>query len=92
MPRTAVEDNKRMQIRVAPENKARIARAAALLNMDLTQFITQTALREADAVIERAETVRVSDRDFTRILELLEHPPAPNAKLRVAIDALPDDL
>jgi uncharacterized protein (DUF1778 family) len=87
-----IDDNKRMQIRVAPASKARIARAAALLNMDLTQFVTQTALREADAVIERAETVRVSDRDFTRILELLEHPPAPNAKLKAAIKALPENL
>jgi len=92
LARTAIEDNYRLQIRVTPAIKARIARAAALQNMDLTQFVTGTALREADAVIERAESVRVSTRDFTRILELLEDPPSPNAKLKAAIDSLPDSL
>lgn len=92
MPRPAVEDNNRLQIRVIPTHKARIARAAAILNTDLTQFVIQTALREADAVIERAESIAVSDHDFTRILDLLENPPAPNAKLKSAIAALPDTL
>ncbi len=92
MARAAIETNNRMQIRVTPAIKARIARAAAIQNMDLTQFVTSTALREADEVIQRAESVKVSTRDFTRILELLEHPPAPNAKLRAAIASLPDTL
>jgi uncharacterized protein (DUF1778 family) len=92
MPRTAVEDNQRMQLRVTPEAKAKLIRAAAILHTDLTHFVTQTALREADAVIEASEVVRVSERDFSRILELLENPPAANAKLRTAIAALPDTL
>ena len=49
-------------------------------------------LREADTVIAQADTVRVSMHDFTRILELLEHPPAPNARLKAAIAALPDTV
>jgi uncharacterized protein (DUF1778 family) len=71
---------------------ARVSRAAAIQNVSFTQFITQSALREADSVIAQAETIRVSEGDFTRILELLEIPPPPNAKLRAAIAALPDDL
>jgi uncharacterized protein (DUF1778 family) len=77
---------------VTPEHKARIARAAAIKQMDLTQFVTGAALREAETVITEAEAVRVSARDFTRILELLENPPAPNARLQAAIAALPDTL
>ena len=92
MPRNPNEANNRMQIRVTPAIKARISRAAALENMDLTQFVTGTMLREADAIIERAETTQVSAHDFTRILELLENPPVPNAKLKAAIDALPKTL
>jgi len=34
----------------------------------------------------------VSKRDHLRILELLEDPPKPNAKLRAAIAGLPDSL
>ena len=49
----------------------------------------QSALREAEAVIEEAETIKVSKRDHVCILELLENPPKPNAKLRAAIAGLP---
>lgn len=92
MARTTIETNNRLQIRVTPAVKARIARAAAIQNMDLTQFVTGSAMREADEVIERAESIRVSARDFTRIIDLIENPPAPNANLKRAIASLPDTL
>jgi len=92
MPRAAVDDNQRMNLRVSAETKAKLVRAATLRDTDLTNFVTQTALREAEAVIEAAEAVRLSARDHARILELLENPPKPNAKLRAAIAALPDTL
>jgi uncharacterized protein (DUF1778 family) len=92
MPRKAVDDNERMNLRVRPEVKARLVRAAALRNTDLTNFVTQSALREAEAVIHEAEVVTVSERDFMRVMELLENPPAPNARLRAAARALPKSL
>ena len=92
MPRAAVEDNKRMSLRIKPEAKSKLARAAALRDTDLTNFVTQAALREADAVIAAAETIGVSGHDYQRILMLLEKPPKPNAKLKAAIAALPATL
>jgi uncharacterized protein (DUF1778 family) len=92
MPRTAVNENERMNLRIKPEVKARLVRAAALRHTDLTNFVTQTALREADAVIAAAEVLKVSDRDYARVLDLLENPPKPNDKLRAAIAALPDTV
>jgi uncharacterized protein (DUF1778 family) len=92
MPRVAIEDNERMSLRIAAAAKAKLVRAAALRNTDLTNFVTQSALREADAVIEEAEAIKVSERDYMRILELLENPPKSNAKLRAAVAALPDTL
>jgi len=89
MPRVAVDDNKRMQLRVRPEQKATLMRAAALRNTDLTDFIIQLALREAKTVIEEAEQIRLSERDSLLVLELLENPPAPNAKLSATIAAMP---
>jgi uncharacterized protein (DUF1778 family) len=89
MPRVAVDDNKRMSLRIAPEDKAKLLRAAALRRTDLTSFVTQTALREAGIVIAAAEVVPLSDRDSRRVLDLLEHPPAPNAKLLAAMAAMP---
>jgi uncharacterized protein (DUF1778 family) len=89
MPRVAVDDNKRMQLRVRPEQKATLMRAAALRNTDLTDFIVQHAMREAKTVIEEAERIRLSERDSLLVLDLLENPPAPNARLRAAIAAMP---
>ena len=89
MPRLAVDDNKRMNLRVRPEQKATLMRAAALKNTGLTDFVIQNALREAKTVIEDAERIVLSGRDSLLVLNLLENPPAPNAKLRTAIAAMP---
>jgi len=89
MPRVVVDDNKRVQLRVRPEQKATLVRAAALRNTNLTDFIVQLAMREAKTVIEEAERIRLSERDSLQVLDLLENPPAPNAKLRAAIAAMP---
>jgi uncharacterized protein (DUF1778 family) len=89
MPKTAIGDNMRMNLRVRPKQKAALMRAAALRNTDLTDFVLQPALREAAAVIEAAERTQLSERDSQRVLELLENPPPANARLRAAALALP---
>jgi uncharacterized protein (DUF1778 family) len=89
MPRIAVDDNKRMNLRVRPEQKATLMRAAALKNTDLTDFVLQPALREAEAIIAAADHLTLSERDSLRVLDLLEHPPTANAKLRAAAAAMP---
>ena len=89
MPRAVVEDNKRMSLRIRPEQKALLARAAALRSTDLTTFVTHSALREAESVIEEAERTKLSERDSLLVLDLLENPPPANAKLRAAIAAMP---
>jgi uncharacterized protein (DUF1778 family) len=89
MPRAAVEDNQRMNLRIRPEQKAVLVRAAALKHTDLTDFVLQNALRQAEAVIEEAESVRLSARDSLRVLELLENPPSPNERLLAAAKAMP---
>ena len=68
MPRVAIDDNKRMNLRVLPEQKATLVRAAALRNTDLTDFVLQPALREAKRVIEEAERTRLSERDSLMVL------------------------
>jgi len=89
MPRVAIDDNERMNLRVRPEQKATLMRAAALRNTDLTSFVLQLALREAKAVIEDAERVTLSERDTRLWLDLLDKPPKPNRRLIAAIKALP---
>ncbi len=89
MPRAAINDNSRVALRIRTADKALIMRAVALAQTDMTDFILRTALREAQLVIEEHERVKLSQRDSRRVLDLLENPPAPNAKLRKAARALP---
>lgn len=89
MPRVVVDDSKRMNLRVRPEQKAMLRRAAALRNTDLTDFVLRHALREARTVIEEAERMPLTDRDSLLVLNLLEDPPAANAKLRSVIARMP---
>ncbi|HLN30008.1 MAG TPA: DUF1778 domain-containing protein [Gemmataceae bacterium] len=88
MPRAAVNDNNRVALRVRPADKAVIVRAAALAQTDMTTFILRTVLREARSVIEEHERVKLTRRDSRLVMELLDNPPAPNAKLRKAARAM----
>jgi uncharacterized protein (DUF1778 family) len=89
MPRLAVEDNSRLSLRIRAEEKTLLLRAVALSRTDLTDFILRHALRAAKAVIEEADHLHLSERDSLRVLDLIENPPAPNAKLLVAAKTLP---
>jgi uncharacterized protein (DUF1778 family) len=89
MPRVAIENNSRVAMRIRTQDKAKLMRAGALEQIDLTEFILRNALLAADRVIARAEHITLSDRDSARVLELLENPPPPNARLLAAARALP---
>jgi uncharacterized protein (DUF1778 family) len=79
-----------MSLRIRPEEKALLLRAVALNHTDLTGFVLRHALLAAEAAIEEADHVRLSARDSLRVLDLLEHPPEPNARLLAAARALPE--
>jgi uncharacterized protein (DUF1778 family) len=80
MSRDHVE-NGRVELRLEPEDIALLARAAALERLDLTSFILRAALPRAQNVIEQSEKLRLSERDSLRVLDLLENPPEPSARL-----------
>ena len=89
MPRSPVNSNNRIALRVRTEDKALIMRAVALTQSDLTEFILRTALLEAQQVIDDHEKIKLSQRDSQKVLELLENPPPPNASLKKAARSLP---
>jgi uncharacterized protein (DUF1778 family) len=80
MPR-AHSDSGRIELRLRPEDKAVLTRAATLERLDLTGFILRNVLPQAAAVIAREEHLQLSERDSLRVLELLENPPAAPARL-----------
>jgi uncharacterized protein (DUF1778 family) len=80
MPR-AVSDSGRIELRLRPEDKATLTRAATLKRLDLTGYILRLVLPQAKADISEAEQRKLSERDSLRVLELLENPPSAPARL-----------
>ena len=84
MPRAATENTARFPMMIPPAEKARLMRAAALENTTLKDFMLRNALRAADAVIERAGRICLDEEQARFVLNLLDNPPRPNAKLLAA--------
>ena len=82
---SAVPKQDRIGARAPHEVYATLCRAAELTGATVNQFLVQSALKEAQAVIEREEIIRLSPRDWNWLLDLMENPPRPNAKLKAAI-------
>ena len=71
MPRALI-DNGRVELRLRPEDKATLTRAASLKRLDLTGYILGAVLPKAEADIAEAGRLTLSERDSLRVLALLE--------------------
>lgn len=78
-----IEDRKseRVELRTTAEQKRLLAVAAAHEHLDVTAFVLRAAIPAAREVIDRTDRVQLSSRDTARVLELLEHSPAPSRRL-----------
>ena len=84
MPRVLTE-NGRVELRLRPQDKATLTRAAAIKRVDLTGYILEAVLPKAEADIAEAEKLHLTERNSLRVLALLENPPAaPDRLVRVA--------
>ena len=81
-----------MSLRIPQAEKALLLRAVALQHTNLTDFVIRTAVEAARTVIEQEERIQLSGRDSLRVLELLENPPVPNARLLAAARSLPERM
>lgn len=82
---TALAKQDRIGARVPHDVYETLCRAAELTGSTVNQFLVQSALKEAQSVIEREEIIRLSSRDWLCLLALLDNPPKPNSKLKAAI-------
>lgn len=89
MPQVPIENNERMSLRIATEEKSLLVRAAALQHTNLTEFVVRTAVATAKDVIDQSEHLELSERGSLQVLDLLENPPKPNEKLLAAAFAMP---
>ncbi|OIO58752.1 MAG: DUF1778 domain-containing protein [Alphaproteobacteria bacterium CG_4_10_14_0_2_um_filter_63_37] len=76
----------RIGARVPHDVYETLCRAAQLTGATVNQFLVQAALKEAHAVIEREEFIRLSCRDWSWLLDRLEHPPEPTSAMKCAME------
>lgn len=75
----------RITTRVPAQVQDTLELAAAMVGATLNQFMVQTALREAERIIEQERVIRLSARDAEMFIKALENPPPPNARLKAAL-------
>lgn len=91
---TSTLDRGRITARVPLHVQETLEMAAEMVGASVNQFIVQTALREAERIIEQERVIRLSKRDLAAFLEALDGPPKPNATLETALldyDSRSDD-
>jgi len=78
-------DRGRITARVPTSVQKTLEMAAGMVEATVNQFVVQTALREAERIIEQERMIRLSARDAAVFVEALDHPMPPNEKLRSAL-------
>lgn len=74
----------RLTARVDPETHQRIVHAAELSGQSMNQFLVDAATKTAKETIQKATTIRLTEEEADRMLELLDNPRPMNARLREA--------
>jgi len=78
---TAAIDRGRITARVPIQVQETLEMAASMVGSTVNQFIVQTALREAERIIEQERVIRLTERDAEAMLTAFDNPPMPNEKL-----------
>jgi len=81
MATTVLDKHARLNIRVRPEVKGRIERAAHISGKTLTDFAVSILSESADGVLERHEAAKLSSTDREIFLRVLDERTKPNQQL-----------
>ena len=78
-----------INIRASREQKALIDRAAQAVGRSRSDFMLDTACREAEAVLLDRRYFVLSEEAFARFMAILDNPPKSNPKLRRLLETRP---
>jgi uncharacterized protein (DUF1778 family) len=77
----------RLELRLASDDNDRIARAAALRGVAVSDFMREAVLREADITLAADSIVSLSEQESRLFLAALDRPFLPAERLKKAMDA-----
>lgn len=64
----------RLNFRLAPEQERALRQAAALTGQSVSGFVLSSAVEHAQDVLQRANTIALSDRTFRQFVAALDQP------------------
>ena len=74
----------RISARVSDEVYQTLHRAAGLVGSTVNQFLVQSALERAQAVIKEENIIYLTGESAKRFFNAIENPPVPNQQLKTA--------
>jgi uncharacterized protein (DUF1778 family) len=77
-----------LNLRIKPELRGLIDRAAALTDRNRTDFVLDAARRAAEDTLLDRTVFLVSPKAYAEFLARLDRPPRPNAKLRRTLQTI----
>jgi uncharacterized protein (DUF1778 family) len=89
MPAPARRKDEVIQIRATAEAKAILNRAAALRGQKLSEFMLESARRQAEETILDQRMFFLDDDAHARLLALLDSPPKPSSEVRARFKRMP---
>ena len=82
--KTLETKSERIATRVTPMQKSLISQAASLRGRSLTEFIIDSAQKEAEKVIKDGSIIYLSVENQINLIEILANPPEANKALKKA--------
>ena len=89
MPERTAKAEDRLSIRANARQKSTLRRAADARHMNVSQFVLQASLQEAERVIAEETAIRLTPEQFQWVVELMDAPPPPLSRLRQAVQQKP---
>src|SRR5215471_4107651 len=86
---SAARKNDVIQIRASAETKAILNRAASLRGQKLSEFMLETARRQAEETLLDQRMFFLDARAHEKLLELLDNPVMPSKELRARMNRKP---
>lgn len=88
-PRTAPSKRETLNIRIKPEERSLIDRAAKARGKNRTDFVLDAARAAAEEALLEQTVIVVSPDAYAAFLARLDMPPEPNERLRRTMQAKP---
>ena len=81
---TELHRTDRLQMRIAPDVRQLLERAARYEHASLSRFILDNAVKAASQIVAQHEQITLNATDFDAFMHALDTPPAPNNALKDA--------